>query len=160
MADKNPKFIKKIGSDGYVRPAQTATDKLTPEEIEAKLEDYTQVTDLAKVPIGVHLRYFVLEDGKRKFRPGGILHKNDGLPLYVYLSNGTQSWAVQVQDTIFFRKMTIKEMKEDYAKQIDELQKKNDKLVEENKKLLEENKQIMKFIKQSQTQKKKMAIDN
>jgi len=126
---------QKLGHDNYVRPKQTYTDKLTAEEIEALLEDYTQVEDIYKVPIGVHLRYFITKDGKRLFRTGGLLSKTDGLPSFVIINNGIKSWSVQTKDTIFFRKMSLKEIKEMYEKKIDELQEENKKLKEENKKL-------------------------
>lgn len=114
--------IQKLNNDKYDRPNQTYTDKLTVEEIESKLEDYTKVEDIYKVPLGTHLRYFCDQEGKKVFRTGGVLLKADGLPNYVILSNGTKSWSVQVKDAIFFRKMTLKEIKESYTNRIEELE--------------------------------------
>ena len=60
---------RRIGNDQYQRPRKTITEKLTPEEIEKKLEDYIQVPDIYKVPLGTHLRYFSI---KRNMRIIGI----------------------------------------------------------------------------------------
>ena len=98
---KQYKILKKFGTDNYVRPDETITDKLTPEEIENKLQDYVQ-TDIEKIPLNTHVRYFKMDDGKRKFCSGGILYQNIGLPTYVKLSNGSNVWSVQIKDTIFF----------------------------------------------------------
>lgn len=126
--------------NGYVRPAVTMTDQLSKEQIEEKLEDYKKVDDIYKVPLGVHLRYFSSIGGKMVFRMGGLLHKNTGLPEYVILSTsptGKPGWSVQVKDTIFYRKMTLNEIKTEYQSIIDELIEKNKKLKDENKKLNE-----------------------
>lgn len=124
--------------NGYVRPAVTMTDQLSKEQIEEKLEDYVKVEDIFKVPLGVHMRYFSNINGKMIFRMGGLLHKNTGLPEYVILSTtptGKPGWSVQVKDTIFYRKMTLNEIKIEYQTIIDELIEKNKKLKDENKKL-------------------------
>jgi hypothetical protein len=133
----------RIGSDGYVRPKQTITDKLTKDDIKEKLEDYLPVDDLTKVPLGVHMRYFTLKDGKRLFRLGGQLIKNDGLPAYILLSNGTKSWSVQVKDTIFYRKMTEKEIKESYQKIIND----KDKTIKDQDKKIRELVAMIKDLK-------------
>ena len=126
--------------NGYTRPAVTMTDQLSKEQIEEKLEDYKKVDDIFKVPLGVHLRYFSNINGKMVFRMGGLLHKNTGLPDYVILSTtptGKPGWSVQVKDTLFYRKMTLQEIKIEYQTIIDELISKNKKLKDENKKLNE-----------------------
>jgi hypothetical protein len=130
-----PKIVKKIGSTGYVRPTKTFTDNLTPDEIEAKLEGYEQA-DINQVSIGTHVRYFELKDGVRKFRLGGLLLRNEGLPDYVILSNGDASWSAQVKDTIFFKKMTPKALKEENDTKLTELQLENSKLKQEIKYLM------------------------
>jgi hypothetical protein len=66
---------------------------------------------------------------------GGQLHKNTGLPDYVILSNGASQWSVQIKNTIFWRKMTSNEIKEDYQTSLETLKSKYDKLKEEKKKL-------------------------
>lgn len=126
--------------NGYVRPTVTNTDQLSKEQIEELLEDYKKVDDIYQVPLGVHMRYFLNVDGKMVFRRGGLLHKNTGLPEYVILAQnptGKPGWSVQVKDTIFYRKMTLGEIKIEYQSIIDELIEKNKKLKDENKKLKE-----------------------
>jgi hypothetical protein len=128
-----PKYKK----NNYERPATTFTDQLSAEQIKERLEDYSKVDDIYKVPLGVHLRYFINKDGQMLFRMGGQLHKNTGLPDYVILSNGASQWSVQVKNTIFWRKMTSNEIKEDYQTSLETLKSKYDKLKEENKLLKE-----------------------
>ena len=131
---KNNKIIEESNDDikyqknGYTRPEVTYTDQLSKEQIEKKLEDYKKVDDIYKVPLGVHLRYFSNIDGQMVFRMGGQLHKNTGLPAYVILTNGKNQWSVQVKDTIFYRKMVLQEIKEEYEKIINDLLIKNKKL--------------------------------
>ena len=131
--EKQP-FVQKAG---YTRPDKTFTDNLTKEEIEKRLEDYEKVTDLFKVPLGVHMRYFTKDKktGEKVFRMGGQLHHNKGLPEYVMLSNGTTQWSVQVKDSIFFRKLTLEEIKEALKEEITILKEKNEKLKNDIKKL-------------------------
>ncbi len=139
-------FIKRQDNDvkqsitqksGYTRPDKTFTDNLSKEDIEKRLEDYEKVTDLYKVPLGVHMRYFTKDKktGEQVFRMGGQLHHNKGLPEYVMLSNGTTQWSVQVKDSIFFRKLTLEEIKEALKNEITILKEKNEKLKNEIKKL-------------------------
>ena len=123
--------------NNYERPATTFTDQLSTEQIKERLEDYSKVDDIYKVPLGVHLRYFINKDGQMLFRMGGQLHKNTGLPDYVILSNGASQWSVQIKNTIFWRKMTSNEIKEDYQTSLETLKSKYDKLKEENKLLKE-----------------------
>ena len=133
--DDNDDVKNTFSKNGYKRPDVTFTDQLSKEQIEEKLEDYTKVDDIYKVPLGVHLRYFSNKDDKLVFRMGGQLHKNNGLPDYVILFNGKAQWSVQVKDTIFYRKMTIQEIKEEYEKIIKDLIEKNKKLKKQLKEL-------------------------
>ncbi len=116
----------KYKKNGFERPEITYTDQLSKEEIQEKLADYSKVEDIYKVPLGVHLRYFVKKDGQMLSRMGGQLFKNNGLPEYVILKSGTNAqWSVQVKDTVFYRKMTLAEIKQEYE---DIIKKKNDKI--------------------------------
>nr|QBK88660.1 MAG: uncharacterized protein LCMiAC01_03380 [Mimivirus LCMiAC01] len=143
----------RFNNDGYKRPKKTATDLLTKEQILDKLEDYEQVKDIYKVPLGTHLRYFkTMDNGERKFRLGGFLTVNTGLPKYVILStstngNGGKSWSVQVRTARFYRKLTPTEIKDDYHKQLDELE-------DENKKFRKEIIRLNNIIKKLQRSKK------
>ena len=94
---------------------KTFTENLSKEEISEKLEDYKLVDDISKVPLDTHLRYFVKKNNEMLFRMGGNLKRNLDLPNFIVLKNalGTE-WSVQVKDTIFYKKMSIKEIKEEY----------------------------------------------
>jgi len=138
-------YTPRLTKDKYVKQhGLTHTDKLTAEDIEDLLEDYKQVDDIYKVPLQTHLRYFTLKDNKRKFRMGGWLAQNTGLPKYVILSNGKNSWSVQVNNTIFFKKMKLDEIKEEYDNIIDDLEKKNADLLYIIKQLKNEIKELKK----------------
>ena len=121
---KKPKTIK---DSDYERPILTYTDKLSKQEIESLLIDYEKVEDLNNVPIGTHIRYFEDKYGELKFRTGGILTIKKGLPVYCILKNQNVSWSVQIKKCIFFRRITIKEVKEEYE----------NKLIEKDKELNE-----------------------
>ncbi len=121
---------------GYDRPKSTFTDKLTKEDVEKKLEDYKKVEDLKEVPLGTHLRYFTKKDGELIFRMGGNLKNSANLPTYVILINAQNiEWSVQCKDTIFYKKMTIEEIKEEYENIISELNGKIKKLKEKIREL-------------------------
>ena len=131
--NSNDNLFKK---NGYNRPEITFTDQLSKEQIEEKLEDYIKVDDISKLPLGIHLRYFTNKDNKLNFRMGGILHKNTGLPNYVILKSATNAqWSVQIENTIFYKKMTIAEIKNEYEQIISELIQKNKKLKDKIKQL-------------------------
>jgi len=73
----------RITETEYERPLITHTEKLSKQQIQKLLEDYEQINnidELSKVPIGTHLRYFDKKDNEIKFRTGGILIVNSGLP--------------------------------------------------------------------------------
>jgi len=143
--DKNDNEIKKVvkktnqsktnqyggngGNGGNVEDDEeekkTFTGNLTKDEIEEKLQDYKLVDDITKIPLGTHLRYFVMKNGTKLFRMGGNLKRNLDLPKFIVLVNalGTE-WTVQVKDTTFYKKMSLKEIKEEYDGIIDELHEK------------------------------------
>ena len=91
----------------------TLTDLLTKKDIEGLLLDYERVDKLDSVPIGTHIRYFENKDGELKFRVGGLL-KIKGLPDYVILNNGTVGWSVQVKKCIFFKRITLDSVRNEY----------------------------------------------
>ncbi len=130
QSSKSKKSSKKNKSkNGYERPKTTFTDNLDKEDVEKKLEDYQKVDDLTKVPLGTHLRYFTKKDGELIFRMGGVLKINKDLPKFVILKNAVGvEWSVQVADTIFYKKMTIQEIKDEYENIIKELNGKIKKL--------------------------------
>lgn len=110
-------------NDGYEKPELTFTEKLTNDDIEEMLDDYVEVENLAQVPLGTHIRYIATINGKKKFRIGGILSNTKGLPKYIVLVNSAgKSWSVQTKNTVFYRQMTRKEIREEYEEVIDELE--------------------------------------
>jgi len=119
------------GKKGFLRPKSTFTDNLSKEDVEKKLEDYKKVDDISNVLIGTHLRYFAKKDGELIFRMGGNLKSNTGLPKFVILKNAEGvEWSVQVEGTIFYKKMSIQEIKDEYEEIIKELNGKIKKLKE------------------------------
>jgi len=141
--------MSRLKNDNYKRPLVTITEKLTKDDIMDLLEDYVEES-IMKIPIGTHVRYFQTINGEQKFRRGGVLKFNSQLPTYVILDNGKKSWSVQINPgTIFYKKMTIKEIKDEYETRIDELEQLVDKL-----------KNIIKSNKNSKSDKnKKINID-
>ena len=149
--------MSRLGNDNYKRPKKTLTDKLSAEEIKNKLEDYIEVEDISKVPLNSHLRYFTEKyDEKKKksskvFRLGGFLVNKNNYDKYVVLSNvpdtgvinnNRKTWSVNTQKSIFYRKQTIDEIKEDYKDELEELYDEIDKLKKQVKKLMSENKKL------------------
>ena len=121
----NKKTISIVNDKKYTRPKHTLQDKITEDEIEEALKDYIECDDISKIPIGAHLRYFITTTNKkgnteRKFRFGGFLKNKDNCDKYVILTNNTISWSVQVDNTTFFKKMNVDEIKEEYIKVIEE----------------------------------------
>ena len=151
--------MSRLGNDGYKRPKKTFTDKLSAEEIKDKLEDYVEVEDIGKVPLNSHMRYFTEKyDEKKKknikvFRLGGFLVNKNNYDKYVILSNvpdtgvinnNKKTWSVNTQKSIFYRKQTIDEIKEDYKDELEELYDEVDNLKKQIKKLTLENNKLKK----------------
>jgi len=122
---------------------KTFTGNLTKEEINEKLQDYKLVDDISKVPLGTHLRYFVIKDGVKLFRMGGNLKRNLDLPKFIVLVNavGTE-WKVQIKNKTFYKKMSLKEIKEEYDGIIEEL---HEKIKKYKKKIKNKNDVIIKI---------------
>lgn len=132
---------KRISKDNYNRPKHTIQDKMTEEEIDEKLEDYIEITDIKKVPINSHIRYFTLipdDKGqlKKSFRLGGFLKNKDNADKYIILTNNSVSWTVQIDTSILYRKMSIDEIKEEYETIIKDSEEQILNLKKDNKKLL------------------------
>lgn len=134
--DEDAETEKDISEKNILDKKDTYTSNLTKDEIQQKLEDYKKVDDISTVPLNTHLRYFILKDGERIFRMGGNLKRNLDLPNYIVLKNalGTE-WTVQIKDTIFYKKMTIPEIKEEYDIIVNELNDKIKKLKQRIKEL-------------------------
>jgi hypothetical protein len=116
----NGKISSKISETKYVRPPLTYTDKLSKQQVKELLIDYEQIKsldDLNKVVQGTHLRYFEYKDNELKFRTGGILTIS-GFPDYLIMSSGKVSWSVQINKCIFFKRITIKQVREEFRKKL------------------------------------------
>lgn len=134
--EKKPSHDSKKKSYENNTGAKTFTENLTKEEINEKLEDYKLVDDISKVPLDTHLRYFVKKGDTMLFRMGGNLKRNLDLPNYIVLKNALGAeWTVQVKDTIFYKKMSIKEIKQEYDTIIEDLHEKIRKLKQKIKEL-------------------------
>jgi hypothetical protein len=123
-------------------------DSLSPAEIKKKLEEYQQVDEIDDVKIGTHLRYFTFNPstGKKQFRLGGFLSKLD--KDYIVMNNGQLSWSVQKDKTVFFKKVSFGDLKEELIEKISKkYEKKIIELTEENIKLKNALKTIKKQIK-------------
>ena len=113
---------KKISETKYKRPIITYTDKLSKQQIKELLIDYEQIKsleELQNISSGTHLRYFEKKNNELKFRTGGILTVS-GFPEYLILSSGQVSWSVQIKKCIFFKRITIKQVKAEYNKLLHE----------------------------------------
>ena len=133
-------------------------DKLSPEEIKEKLEEYKKVDDITTVSLNAHLRYFAINEktGDKQFRLGGFLNKLDNDKGYVVLSNGTLSWSVQIKNSIFFKKMSFQELRKEIVENVEKLYIEEIKnLKNENKKLKDTLKEIKAETKLSKTKSKK-----
>jgi hypothetical protein len=152
-----PSITKRLSRDvNYKKPDQTYQSTLNKEDITKKLEDYSRVElkNINQVPLNTHIRYFVInpKTGEKQFRLGGYVTKIDIQNKYIVLSNGNFTWSVQFANTIFYKKMTTNEYKEQVVTEIeDDIKKKMDYLIKENKEL----KKVIKEIKDT-TIKKKM----
>ena len=114
--------------DEYVKAEITYTDKLSKSQINQLLYDYEKVenvNDIQKINLGTFIRYFENKNGELKFRTGGILTVNTGYPDYLILSNGKISWSVQIKNCIFFKRITIEQIREEYNKELLRLQAEN-----------------------------------
>jgi hypothetical protein len=108
---------KNIAEVNYKRPINTFTDLLSKKDIQNKLIDYEKVDKVDENIIGYHCRYFELKDGEYKFRVGGFITIG-GFPDYVMMTNGQVTWSVQVKNCIFFKRLTIKSIRDEYDKVI------------------------------------------
>lgn len=115
-------ITKRLARDkNYIKKGQSYQESLTNEEIKQKLEEYKQVTDISKVGLNTHLRYFTknTKTGKQMFRLGGFLSKVNLTQGYVVLNNGNLSWSVQLKNSIFFEKMSFTDFKKQLKKAYD-----------------------------------------
>lgn len=102
----------------YQKPKKTFQESLSNEAIKEKLKGYKKVSDITKVIIGNHIRYFT-KDG---FRLGGFLNKFGENYKYLILTNGKLSWSVQIiSSNEFWCKMNSKDMQEQIQTEVEDV---------------------------------------
>ena len=139
---------KRLTADNeYKKVGKSMQQGLSPDEIKEKLKEYTPLETIDDTPVNSHIRYFTIDNnGKKQFRLGGFLTKID--KDYVVLSNGKLSWSVQKKNSIFFKKMSYDELKEELIEKIsNKFEKKLLSLEKENETLKSALKDIKKTIK-------------
>lgn len=136
----------KLSEDNYIRPESTFTDKLDINDIQEQLEDYIHISlqEINDLKLGTHIKYISKKDGENKFRMGGNLITKKGYPDYLVLSNYKNRWSVQTKDTVFFRRLTTKEIRAGYQKIINE---KEATITEKNKEIKQLQHQIKRLAK-------------
>lgn len=138
------KISSKISETKYLRPPLTYTDKLSKQQVKELLIDYEQIKSLEEIKNltpGTHLRYFEYKNNELKFRTGGILTVS-GAPDYLILSSGKVSWSVQINKCIFFKRITIKQVREEYRKKLID----DDATIKGLHKMLRKNDKIIKLL--------------
>ena len=128
----------RIGNDNYKKKSKkSAQAKMSPDDIKEKLKDYITVKNIYKTPLKTHVRYFTIDKktGKNVFRMGGFLNKVNDEKEYVILTNGKITWSVQVNNSQFWRKLSLEEIRQEYEEEIKILKKNNKILKEKLKKI-------------------------
>jgi hypothetical protein len=139
---------KRLSADSeYKKTGKTIQQSLSPDEIKEKLKEYIPLETIDEAQLNSHIRYFSIDNkGKKQFRLGGFLTKLD--TDYVVLSNGKLSWSVQKKNSIFFKKMSYDELKEELIEKIsNKFEKKIVSLEKENESLKTTLKDIKRTIK-------------
>lgn len=104
--------------DNYKRPDKTFQDTLENEDIKNLLKNYSVVKNIFLIDLNTHIRYFSKKNNKTLFRMGGNLLKVNEEKGYIVLTNGKINWSVQVKNTIFFKEISIDELRNEYENKI------------------------------------------
>ena len=151
---------KRLSRDSaYVRPKKTYQDSLSADEIREKLKEYKKVSDIRKVIIGTHMRYFVKDKDTKSsvFRLGGFLTKFGEDYKYVILSNGTISWSVQVNGlNDFWAKMNSKEILKTAETEVEEQSQTQNKATEKYQKLKEKTEYMTQLLEKQHAENEKL----
>lgn len=111
----NNKIIRLGGSDDkYIRPDTTYQDNLNENQIKEKLSEYKEINLLNEdCLLNSHIRYFTINDYSKKkhFRLGGFLKKIDKDKKYIVLTNNKQSWCVNLDKSITYKKIDYSDYK-------------------------------------------------
>jgi len=152
---------KRLSRDtGYVRPKKTFQDSMSSDDIKEKLKEYKKVSDIRKVIIGTHMRYFTKDKDTKAnvFRLGGFLTKFGEEYKYVVLSNGSISWSVQNNSSNeFWAKMNSKEILQTAETEVEDKSKEQDRVIEKYKKLKEKTEYMTSLLEEQQKENAKLA---
>ena len=135
-------MLKRLANDNYERPKQTLQEKMSDAEITEKLRDYVKVESITDLEVGTHVRYFKNENGDLKFRLGGNVIKKDAEGRYIVLSNGKASWSAGTATCIFYRQLTLADMREEHNREKQEYEQ---KLAQYKQKVNLLKKELLKF---------------
>jgi hypothetical protein len=118
-------MLKRISKDNYIKTGNELQENLTEDDIKILLEDYTEINEQNELKLGMHVRYYTIKVDKygnqtKLFRMGGNIIKIDNEYRYLILSNNYVSWSVQINNSIFYKKMTLQDIKNIYDTKIDE----------------------------------------
>jgi len=136
----------KLSDDKYIRPEKTATDLLSPEEIEMRLKNYEQVdiNDIEKLSNPTRIQYFEIIDDNYRYRQGGILIINKYPDYLVLEGKNAKTFCVQIKNHVFYKEKDYDKLKKEFE---DIITKKN-RIIEEQKFIIE---QLQKKYKISKT---------
>ena len=152
---------KRLSRDtGYVRPKKTFQDSMSSDDIKEKLKEYKKVSDIRKVIIGTHMRYFTKDKNTKAnvFRLGGFLTKFGDEYKYVVLSNGSISWSVQNDSSNeFWAKMNSKEILQTAETEVEDKSKEQERVIEKYKKLKEKTDYMSSLLEEQQKENAKLA---
>ena len=160
----------RIGDDDYNPTGNEFQRNLTEDDANLLLEEYEEIDDTDILKPGMQVRYYTIKqkrngDVDKKFRMGGEIIKIDHENKYLVLTNKKLTWSVQFNNTIFYKKMSIEDVKIFYENELDEKDNKIDKLKqsvqkykENQQKLLNENARLFAELKQLKTLIKKSGL--
>jgi hypothetical protein len=143
-------LTKRLGNDNYKKEGKSIQQALSPNEIKEKLQEYVPLNTIDDTPLNSHIRYFTIDkiSGKKQFRLGGFLTKNENENEYVVLSNGKVSWSVQKNNSKFFKKMSYDDLKQELIEKIsNKFEKKLTTLEKENESLKNTLKDIKRTVR-------------
>jgi hypothetical protein len=156
--------LTRIGDDDYQVTGNELQNNLIEEDVNLLLEEYDEIDNTEDLKLGMHVRYYTITRKKngninKKFRLGGNIIKIDHNDKYLVLSNKKISWCVQFNNTIFYKKMSLSDIKDFYENELDEkdniINKLNQKIKlihakykENQEKLLDENARLFAELKQ------------
>lgn len=162
--------IIRIGDDNYQPTGNELQRNLNEEDVNLLLEEYEEVDDTDILKPGMNVRYYTIKQKRngevdKKFRMGGEITKVDHENKYLVLTNKRLSWSVQFNNSIFYKKMSIDDVKIFYENELDEKESKIEKLKqsiqkykENQKKLLDENAKLFAELKQLKSLIKKSGL--